>query len=62
MEVYPEKGIKSVLQGDLLVNLEIDTLDIQNLSLESGKLNLAGRVQDEDIQTNPTFKGNLKSG
>lgn len=59
-EGIPEKGIKGTLQGDLLVNLEINTLDIQNLSLESGKLNLTGRVQGEDIQTNPTFKGNLK--
>ncbi|PVV10929.1 MAG: hypothetical protein B6D77_07570 [gamma proteobacterium symbiont of Ctena orbiculata] len=58
-EGLPEDGVKSLLEGNLLVNLTTNTLDLHELQLSSGKLKLSGRVQGEDIQTNPTFKGDL---
>ncbi|MEW8129647.1 MAG: AsmA family protein [Candidatus Thiodiazotropha endolucinida] len=58
-EGMPEEGVKSLLEGDLLVNLTSNILDLHDLELSSGKLKLTGRVQGEEIQTNPTFKGEL---
>ncbi|WP_369160839.1 AsmA family protein [Candidatus Thiodiazotropha sp. LNASS1] len=55
----PEEGVKSLLEGNLQVNLTSDILDLHDLELTSGKLKLTGRVQGEEIQTNPTFKGDL---
>jgi AsmA protein len=58
-EGIPEDGIKSLLEGNLQVNLMTNTLDLHDLELTAGKLKLSGRVQGEEIQTNPTFKGNV---
>ncbi|MEW8049510.1 MAG: AsmA family protein [Candidatus Thiodiazotropha sp.] len=58
-EGMPEEGVKSLLEGNLLVNLTSNILDLHDLELTSGKLKLTGRVQGEEIQTNPTFKGDV---
>jgi AsmA protein len=58
-EGMPEDGVRSLLEGNLLVNLTTNTLDLHDLQLSSGKLKLSGRVQGEDIQNNPSFKGDV---
>ncbi|MEW8507451.1 MAG: AsmA family protein [Candidatus Thiodiazotropha sp.] len=59
-EGIPEEGVEGLLEGNLLVNLLSNTLDLHDLVISSGKLNFSGRVQGEDIQTNPSFKGDFK--
>jgi AsmA protein len=58
-EGIPEGGIKSVLEGNMQVNLMTNTLDLHDMELSAGKVKLSGRVQGDEIQTNPTFKGDL---
>jgi AsmA protein len=58
-EGLPEKGVKSLLEANLQVNLITDSMDLHDLQLSAGKLKLSGRVQGDQIQTKPTFKGNL---
>ncbi|MES9972173.1 MAG: AsmA family protein [Candidatus Thiodiazotropha sp.] len=58
-EGMPEEGVQSLLEGNLLVNLTTDTLDLHELQFSAGKLKLSGRLQGEGIQTNPSFKGDL---
>ncbi|MCU7922908.1 MAG: AsmA family protein [Candidatus Thiodiazotropha sp. (ex Dulcina madagascariensis)] len=59
-EGLPENGIEALLQTDLRLNLEKNTLDLQDFSLASGAINLTGRMEGEDIQTTPAFKGEFK--
>jgi AsmA protein len=59
-EGLPEKGVTVGLLADVMVNLKSNTLDIRDLSLESGKLKLTGRFEGLDIQNNPNIKGELR--
>jgi AsmA protein len=55
----PEEGIKALLEANLQVNLTTNILDLHDLELTSGQLKLSGRVQGDDIQSDPTFKGDF---
>jgi AsmA protein len=59
-EGIPKDGIQGMLEGNLLINLAANTLDLHDLALSAGKLKLTGRVQGENIQTSPGFKGSVK--
>jgi AsmA protein len=58
-EGIPEDGIKGLLETDLQVNLTTNILDLHDLELSAGKLKLSGRVRGDEIQTNPSFKGDF---
>ena len=59
-EGLPEKGVAALLQADVVVNLLDNSLDLQEFSLESGELKLTGSMEGLDIQSSPSFKGELK--
>ncbi|MET0067390.1 MAG: AsmA family protein [Candidatus Thiodiazotropha sp.] len=56
----PEKGVKAELFSDVKMSLKENSLDVQNLELKSGKLLLTGNMEAVDIQTRPSYKGNLR--
>ncbi|MEJ2612527.1 MAG: AsmA family protein [Candidatus Thiodiazotropha sp.] len=58
-EGLPESGVSAQLQAEVVMNLQENTLNLQKLSLESGKLQLTGYVEGLDIQNDPTFSGNI---
>ncbi len=58
-EGIPEEGVEALLEGNLFINLTTNTLDLHDLVFSAGKLKLSGRVQGENIQTDPRFKGDI---
>ncbi|MCU7906177.1 MAG: AsmA family protein [Candidatus Thiodiazotropha sp. (ex Epidulcina cf. delphinae)] len=59
-EGLPEKGVEGLLRADLMINLEKNTLDLQDFSLASGEINFTGHMEGQDIRTTPTFEGEFK--
>ncbi|MEJ2405534.1 MAG: AsmA family protein [Candidatus Thiodiazotropha sp.] len=58
-EGLPEKGVDGELLADVRLNLKENSLDIQNMEVKSGELSLTGNMEAVDIQTRPSYKGNL---
>ncbi|RLJ19235.1 AsmA family protein [bacterium endosymbiont of Escarpia laminata] len=59
-EDLPKGGVEVELRADLYVDQKAETLEVKNLTLESGKLKLSGAVKGQGIQSAPAFNGEIK--
>jgi AsmA protein len=58
-EGLPQKGVSGGLRADVILDLQNNTLNVDDFEVESGKLKLSGEVAGLEIQSEPVFKGNL---
>ncbi len=59
-EGLPEAGVKAELSTDFYIDHAADTLEVKDLSLNSGQLAMRGGLQGRGINTNPVFTGDFR--
>ncbi len=59
-EGLPDDGVKAQLTTNLYLDHAADTLEVKDLSINSGQLAIRGTLEGRGISSNPTFAGDFR--